>query len=114
MIYFSKDTDVEIPVGTGVQETDGVLQKHSDGNCIGFIRENFSLESGGFRTQIYVAGGGGSPMILCSDWDGNLTRFEIINGHVAPVNSGGVGWLIPEYPQTSKNTGDLVLGALYK
>ena len=114
MIYYSKDTAQEIPVGTGVQVTDGVVEPHSSGELVGFIRANSPLEGDtGFRAQIYVAGGGGSPMLLGASWDGSLKRFDVINGRAVPVSQGGVGWLVPEYPPTNKNAGDLVLGALY-
>lgn len=114
MIYFSQNTSTEIPIGTGVQFTNGQLEQHSNGECIGFIRDNYQLDGGLFQAQVYVAGGGGSDMLLGAAWDGSLTRFEIINGRVSPVSTGGVGWLLPQYPQVAKAVGETVLGALYK
>ena len=60
------------------------------------------------KKKIFVRG----PVLSQSGY-GEQSRFEVINGKVNPVSSGGVGWLIPSFPKTSYSANDVVKVAVY-
>lgn len=113
MIYFTENSSQNIEVGRGVQRSNGELVPHENGDLVGFIMNTSLLQNGEYQLRVYVAGGGGAQMLLGSSWDGTTTRFTVSSGRVLPVSSGGVGWLIAEYPSFPRQEGELVTGALY-
>tara|TARA_B100001063_G_C16332224_1_gene342697 strand:- start:108 stop:464 length:357 start_codon:yes stop_codon:yes gene_type:complete len=118
MLYYTEKTNIELRTNYAVQrDANGNLVEHTDGTVTGVcIRcaEMGDTDPTFYESKIYVAGGGGQSMVLNSNWSGLLTRFEFVNGKVEPIASGGSGWLVPEYPQISKNAGDIVSGVIYR
>ena len=115
MIYYTVQTSTQFTVGEAVQKaSNGSIESHSSGEVLGVVRSSVEITENEYATQIYAAGGGGSQMILGTDWDGSPSRFQFQSGRVHPVSSGGDGWLIPDFPQQAKVTGDLILGCIYR
>jgi len=118
MLYYTEKTNIELRTNYAVQRDDnGNLVEHTDGAVVGICMSCFEIQDADtnfYESKIYVSGGGGQSMILNSSWSGLLTRFDFVNGKVEPIASGGSGWLVPEYPQVSKNAGDTVSGVIYR
>ena len=118
MIFYTEQTTKILDINKAVErDENGQLITHSSGVVLGVVMSSYQVQNSDpatFESKIYVGGGGGQSLILGATWDGVLTRFEFQNGLVVPISSGGNGWLIPEFPGTSKNNGDIVQGAIYK
>jgi hypothetical protein len=117
MIYYTLSTSSSFTVGEAVQTASGGgIEAHTTGEVLGVVLSSISLndENTEYATKVYSAGGGGVEMILGAAWDGSPSRFQFVTGRVQPVSTGGDGWLIPDYPATSKAAGDSVRGAIYK
>ena len=117
MIYFTINSDSQLTVGEAIELTsDGSkATQRTSGQAVGVVMSSVETgeNTGIWTNKVYVAGGGGTSMILSSSWDGTLTRFEYDGARVRPVTSGGVGWLIPDYPALAHSAGDVVKGSLY-
>tara|TARA_Y100001954_G_scaffold180293_1_gene192021 strand:+ start:117 stop:473 length:357 start_codon:yes stop_codon:yes gene_type:complete len=118
MLYYTEKTNIELRSNYAVQrDSSNNLVEHTDGTVVGICMSCFEIQDTNpvfYESKIYVSGGGGQSMILNSNWSGLLTRFEFVNGKVEPVDTGGSGWLVPEYPQVNKNAGDIVSGVIYR
>ena len=90
------------------------VEAHSMGVVLGVCRRVYVSEDDGLRyAEVYVAGGGGEQAILNTNWSGSPTRFDVVNSRVNPVSSGGIGWIIPEFPRASKSAGESVYISIY-
>jgi hypothetical protein len=111
MIYFTFKASSNVVQGQFVQlSTDKTeVENHTTGSCVGLCRSVYNSEDDGVSyAEIYQAGGGGQRAVLNDTWNGAPSRFDIVNAKVQPVSSGGVGWIIPEFPQAGKIAGDSV------
>ena len=116
MIYYTYQADQNCVVGQFVQlSTDtNKVENHTTGVVLGLCRRLYDNEDGSIKyCEVYVAGGGGEQATLNVDWDGTPTRFDVVNSKLQPVASGGIGWIIPELPKTSKVAGDSVYISIY-
>lgn len=116
MIYFTINSEAQLTVGEAVELTSSgsLVAQRTTGTPIGVVMSSVETETEGtWANKVYIAGGGGSDMILSAAWDGHLTRFEYDGARVRPTTGAGVGWLIPDYPSASKSAGDIVKGSLY-
>ena len=113
MIYFTLHTSDSFTVGEAVQKSSNSVVPHTDGVVLGVVMLCTEVSEGLYETRIYSAGGGGTDMLLGAAWDGSAGRFRFENGRVVPVDVGGDGWLLPELPQTPKEVGDMIKGAIY-
>ena len=118
MIFYTEETSELLDINKAVERNQsGHLVIQSNSEAVGVVMSSNVIADTNpsrFESRIYVGGGGGQSLILGADWDGVLTRFEFQNGLAIPISSGGDGWLIPEFPSTTKNSGDIVQGAIYK
>ena len=90
------------------------VQLHTTGRPIGIcIKTEVTEDTQETVAQVYVAGGSGQDAVLHTSWNGSQSRFEVVNGKVNPVASGGIGWLIPNFPNVSKSSNDIVKVAVY-
>ena len=117
MLYYTEKTNIELRSNHAVQrDSNNNLVEHTEGTAIGVCMSCVEIQDTNsvfYESKIYVSGGGGQSMVLNSNWSGFLARFEFVNGKVEPVDSGGSGWLVPEYPRVSQNAGDIVSAVIY-
>lgn len=116
MIWYSYKANTNVLQYQFVQlSSDGLsVELHSSGTPLGLCLSVETMEDTQEKVaRIYSAGGSGQVGILASNWDGTPTRFEVVNSKISPVSSGGIGWIIPEFPKASKAAGDQVRIAIY-
>lgn len=113
MIFFTVETTTPFTVGEAVEKLNSTITTHSNGNVLGVVMQSVEISEDLYQIKIYSAGGGGTDMILATSWDGSPTRFQFVNARVQPVETGGHGWLLPELPQSPKDEGAFVKGAIY-
>jgi hypothetical protein len=116
MIWYTYKANSNVTQNQFVQlSSDGLsVEIHTTGTPLGVCISIEVLEDTQERlAKIYVAGGSGQNAVLNADWNGSQTRFEVVNGKVNPIASGGIGWIIPEYPRASKLTNETVRVAVY-
>ena len=116
MIYYTYIADSTVQQGEFVQlgqDTNTVTKHQSGGLALGLCRKLYTGENDIMYSEIYVAGGGGQQAVLNTDWDGTPSRFDIVQSRVEPVQSGGVGWIIPNFPKSSAVAGELVYISIY-
>lgn len=116
MIWYSYKANQNVIQGQFVQlSSDGLsVELHTTGAPLGLCFGIEILEDTQERiAKVYAAGGSGQIAILGADWSGSPSRFDIINSKVIPVSSGGSGWIVPEYPKSSRSQGDSVWIAIY-
>jgi hypothetical protein len=90
------------------------VENHTTGETLGVCVNSYTSDDDGLQyAEVYAAGGGGRQAILNSSWDGAPSRFSVVNAKVEPVSSGGIGWLIPSLPRSSKTAGDSVYISIY-
>lgn len=116
MIYYTIQTSNNFEQGQVIQKNNNSYSLNDGtGLIIGVVMSSNLIEdTSNYEVMIYAAGGGGSKMKLGAAWDGLPSRFDFHNDTIVPTTSEGVGWLIPDYPASSKLAGDLVHGAIYK
>ncbi len=117
MIWYTYQANENVTQNLFVQlSNDGQnVELHTTGTPVGLCLNVEVTEDTAQRlAQVYANGGSGSHAVLNSAWDGNPSRFDVINGKVEPVASGGMGWLIPAFPKVSYSANDLVRVAIYK
>ena len=116
MIWYSYLANTNVVQNQFVQlSTDGLtVELHTTGTPLG-ICMNVETTEDTQQTiaRIYVAGGSGQDAILHTAWNGGQSRFDVVNGKVNPVSSGGIGWLIPTFPKQSYQQDQLVKVAIY-
>lgn len=116
MIWYTYKANSNVIQNQFVQlSSDGLsVEPHTTGAalgvCMGLETTEDTQET---IARVYVAGGSGQDAVLHAAWDGSQSRFEVISGKVNPVSSGGVGWLIPDFPKTAYSANDVVKVALY-
>ena len=116
MIWYSFQADSSVLPQQFVQlaSSGSSVEIHSSGTAIGLCLSVETTEGTQERVaKIYTAGGSGQLAVLSSNWDGAPSRFEVVDSKVSPVSTGGIGWLIPEFPQAAKVAGDQVRVAIY-
>lgn len=116
MIWYTYKANLNVIENQFVQlSNDGLsVELHTTGTALGVCMKLETTEdTQEHLAKIYVAGGSGTDAILNASWDGTQSRFEVINGKVNPVSSGGIGWLIPEFPKSSKSANEVVKVAVY-
>lgn len=116
MIWYTYKADLNVIQNQFVQlASDGLtVELHTTGTPIGVCMKLETTEdTQEHLAQVYVAGGSGQDAVLNASWNGSQSRFEVINGKVNPVSSGGIGWIIPDFPRSSKSENDLVKVAVY-
>ena len=116
MIWYTYKANSNVTQNQFVQLSSDSLsvEIHTTGTPLGVCVESYVTEDTQERfCKVYVAGGSGQDAVLNADWNGSQTRFEVVNGKVNPVSTGGVGWIIPDYPSTSKTVNDVVKVAIY-
>jgi hypothetical protein len=116
MIWYTYLANTNVIQNQFVQlSSDGLsVELHTTGTPLGVCMGVETLEDTQETTaRIYVAGGSGNNAVLYASWNGEQSRFEVINGKVNPVSSGGVGWLIPSFPKTNYSANDVVKVAIY-
>jgi len=116
MIWYTYKADLNVIQNQFVQlSSDGLtVELHTTGAAIGICMTLETTEdTQEHLAQVYVAGGSGQDAVLNASWNGAPSRFEVINGKVNPVSSGGIGWIVPDFPQSSKSENDLVKVAIY-
>lgn len=117
MIFYTIRTNQVFNIGQIIQKNndDTYSLNNNTGLVLGSIMNSNSIDdSSDNEYQVYGGGGGGVKMRLGSNWNGKITRFEFNNDSIVPVESGGSGWIIPNYPEESKLSGDLVDAVIYK
>ena len=116
MIYYTYQADQNCVVGQFVQlsSDQNKVENHTTGLVLGLCRRIYDNEDGTIKyCEVYVAGGGGQQAILNVNWDGSPTRFDVVQSKVQPVSSGGIGWIIPNFPKSSAAAGDSVYISIY-
>ena len=117
MIFYTEQTLNNLEIAKAVERNQqGDLVEHTNGTPIGIVMQIDELEGSdplAYAVKVYVAGGGGQSIKLGSDWDGLLSRFEIVEGYARPTSNEGHGWLIPSFPSQPKVEGEIVQAALY-
>lgn len=116
MIYYTYRSNANTVAGQFVQlsSDSNTVENHTTGTVLGLCRTVYTSDDDGLLyAEIYVAGGGGQSAILNSNWNGAPTRFDVVNSKVEPVASGGIGWIIPSLPRSSKVAGDSVDISIY-
>lgn len=116
MIYYTYSASSNVVVNQFVQLSPdtNTVENHTTGKVLGLCRSVYVSEDDSIRyAEVYVAGGGGQPAILGTDWNGSPTRFDVIDSKVVPVSQGGLGWIIPELPRETKHSNSLVNIAIY-
>jgi len=118
MIFYTEQTLNNLEIAKAVERSpQGELVEHTSGTPLGIVMQIDEIQGSDalvYAAKIYVAGGGGQSIKLGSDWDGVLSRFEIVEGCAQPTSTGGQGWLIPNFPNTPQVAGELAQAALYK
>ena len=90
------------------------VELHTTGTALGIcIALETTEDTQETLARVYVAGGSGQDAILHAAWSGEQSRFEVVNGKVNPVSSGGIGWLIPDFPKAAHSANDVVKVAIY-
>jgi hypothetical protein len=116
MIYYTYEASETCVVGQFVQlSTDtSKVEKHASGFVLGLCRRIYDNQDNTIKyCEVYVAGGGGQQAILNSDWDGTPSRFDVVQSKVQTVSSGGIGWIIPNFPPSSVLADQLVYISIY-
>tara|TARA_Y100000114_G_C11703146_1_gene299504 strand:+ start:146 stop:496 length:351 start_codon:yes stop_codon:yes gene_type:complete len=116
MIWYTYKANSNVTQDQFVQlSSDGLsVELHTNGTPVGVcISVEVTEDTQERICKVYVAGGSGQDAILYADWNGSPTRFEVVNGKVNPVTSGGIGWILPEYPRASKSSNQTVKIAVY-
>ena len=116
MIYYTYKSNENVTQGQFVQlsSDQNSVENHNTGVVLGLCRRVYVSEDDGLRyAEIYAAGGGGQSAILNADWSGSPSRFDVVNAKVQPVASGGIGWIIPEFPKASKLANESVFISIY-
>lgn len=116
MIYYTYEANDSCVVGQFVQlSTDtNKVENHTSGLVLGLCRRIYENQDNTIKyCEVYVAGGGGQQAILGSNWNGTPSRFDVVQSKVQPVSSGGIGWIIPNFPKSSSVAGDLVYISIY-
>lgn len=116
MIYFTYKANENVLANHFVQlaNDENSVEINTTKQTIGLCRSVYVSEDDGLRyAEIYQAGGGGQLAVLNAEWSGAPCRFDVINSKVQPVASGGLGWIIPEFPKTTKSAGDSVYISIY-
>lgn len=116
MIYFTYSANSNVIAGEFVQlsSDESQVEKKTSGQTIGLCRSVYVSDDDGLRyAEIYQAGGGGQSAVLNSNWSGAPSRFDVVNAKVEPVASGGIGWIIPEFPKVAKTAGESVYISIY-
>ena len=118
MIFYTEQTTNNLEIAKAVERSpQGELVEHTSGIPLGVVMQIDEIQGSdplAYAVKIYVAGGGGQGIKLGSDWDGVLSRFEIVAGYAVPCLENGDGWLIPEYPKELRQAGEIAQGAIYK
>ena len=112
MIWYTYKANLNVIQNQFVQLADDGLsvELHTTGSILGLC---MGVETTEDFARVYVAGGSGQDAILNTAWTGEQSRFEVVNGKVNPVSSGGIGWLIPAFPKAAYSANDLVKVAIY-
>lgn len=116
MIWYTYKANTNVIENQFVQLSSDNLtvELHTTGTPVGVCMKLETTEdTQEHLAQVYVAGGSGQNAVLHTAWNGSQSRFEVINGKVNPVSSGGIGWIIPEFPHASKSQNDVVKVAVY-
>ena len=116
MIWYSYLANANVVQGQFVQlSSDGsTVEIHTTGTALGLCMSvETTDDTQQTIAQVYVAGGSGHDAVLHAAWSGEQSRFEVVEGKVNPVSSGGVGWLIPAFPKTAYSANDVVKVAIY-
>tara|TARA_Y100000592_G_C5241141_1_gene208345 strand:- start:170 stop:520 length:351 start_codon:yes stop_codon:yes gene_type:complete len=116
MIWYTYKASENVVVNQFVQlSSDGAsVELHQSGNPLGVCVSSYVTEDTQERfCEIYVAGGSGQDAVLGADWNGSQCRFDVVQSKIIPVSSGGIGWIIPSFPQNAKNQNDVVKVAIY-
>ena len=116
MIWYTYKANNNVVVNQFVQlSSDGVtVELHTTGTPIGICTDSYLTEGTQERyCKVYVAGGGGQDAVLSSSWSGSQSRFDVVESKIIPVSSGGIGWIIPFFPQSAKNPDEVVKVAIY-
>ena len=116
MIWYSYKANTDVLQYQFVQlSSDGLsVELHSSGTPLGLCLSVETMEDTQEKVaRIYVAGGSGNDAVLHASWNGEQSRFEVVNGKVNPVSSGGIGWLVPSFPKTSYSANETVKVAIY-
>jgi len=117
MIYYTIQTQQAFAQGQVIQKNIDNTYSLNDntGLILGVVMTCTQIEdTSNYTTVIYVAGGGGAKVKLLADWDGVPSRFDFMGDGIQPVETNGVGWLIPNYPQQQYTSGTLVDAVIYK
>lgn len=116
MIWYTYKANTNVILNQFVQLASDSLsvELHTTGTPVGVcIKLETTEDTQEHLAQIYVAGGSGQDAVLGASWDGVQSRFEVINGKVNPASTGGIGWLIPNFPKSSKSINEVVKIAVY-